>query len=179
MTAIIDLWDYELERNNAGAFGMQYIVAHPSARMPSKHILKTTALFQQIMGFMANDDGLSEAEILLLCENQHLLCNYSFTSQVARNNLQSGALFTAQQLDDAIAAYMEKCEAGEDKRHFISNLYMMLCVAGSDGLSKGKISRYHQIAQKMGFDKVMADKILQTYFKECELISSFNDIYNL
>merc|ERR1719384_2355622 len=68
MTAIIDLWDYELERNNAGAFGMQYIVSHPTTRIQNSHILKATSLFQQIMGFIAGADGLSKAEIQLLTE---------------------------------------------------------------------------------------------------------------
>ena len=71
MTAIIDLWDYELERNNAGAFGMQYIVSHPTTRIQNRHVLKTTALFQQIMGFMAckSGKGLSEVRccFVLLC----------------------------------------------------------------------------------------------------------------
>lgn len=179
MTAIIDLWDYELERNNAGAFGMQYIVSHPTTRIQNSHILKTTALFQQIMGFMASGDGLSEAEIVLLCQNQQLLCNYTFTSKVARNNLEIGASFNEQQLDDAITHYIEKCEVGENKQHFVSGLYMMLCVSGSDGLGSETIDKYHMVANKMGFSKEAADKILDTYHKECDLISSFNDIYNM
>eukprot|EP01083_Nonionella_stella_P288425 981502_1 len=96
MRDIIDLWDYELERNNAGAFGMQFIVSHPTTRIQNTHILKATSLFQQIMGYIAGGDGLSQAEIDLLCENQQLLCNYSFTSKVARNNLEIGALFTEE-----------------------------------------------------------------------------------
>merc|ERR1719474_1547352 len=84
MNSIIDLWDYELERNNAGAFGMQYIVSHPTTRLQSNHILKATTLIQQIMGFIAGGDGLSKAEIDLLCANQQLLCNYTFTSKVAQ-----------------------------------------------------------------------------------------------
>ncbi len=54
MKDIIELWDYELERNNAGAFGMQYIVSHPKTRIQNTHILKATSLFQQIMGSNSN-----------------------------------------------------------------------------------------------------------------------------
>ena len=114
-----------------------------------------------------------------MCKNQQLLCNYSFTSKAARNNLEIGASFNEQQLDDAISHYVQKCEVGDNKQHFVSGLYMMLCVCGSDGLGSESISKYYTIADKMGFSKEAADQILNTYHKECDLISSFNDIYDM
>eukprot|EP00483_Globobulimina_turgida_P012918 UN12942 len=176
MKEIMELWDYELERNNAGAFGMQYIVSHPTTRIQNTHILKATSLFQQIMGYIAGAGGLSQAEIDLLCENQHLLCNYTFTSKVARNNLEIGAKFTDQQLNGTITKYINECGI-DNKQHLVSGLYMCLCVSGSDSLGSGEIQKYFIVADKMGFSRDKSDKILSTYFMECELIASFNDIY--
>ena len=178
MNSIIDLWDYELERNNAGAFGMQYIVAHPTTRIQNTHILKATSLFQQIMGYICGADGLSQAEIDLLCENQQLLCNYTFTSKVATHNLEIGAKFTQNELDDTIKQYLNECGLSEHKQHLVSGLYMCLCVSGSDGLGLEEIEKYFIVADKMGFSRDESDKILNTYYLECELIASFNDIYN-
>ena len=182
MNSILDLWDYELERNNAGAFGMQYIVSHPTTKIQSKHILKATSLFQQIMGYIAGADGLSKAEIDLLCQNQQLLCNYTFTSKVALKNLEIGANFTDNELDNVISKYLNECGLDENEndkhQHLVSGLYMCLCVSGSDGLQDEQISKYHIVAQKFGFDKVLSDKILNTYYLECDLIASFNDIYD-
>merc|ERR1712129_171363 len=99
--------------------------------------------------------------------------------EVARNNLEIGASFNEQQLDEAIADYVNKCEVGENKQHFVSGLYMMLCVSGSDGLGSQTIEKYHAVANKMGFSKEAANKILNAYYKECDLISAFNEMYNL
>jgi len=180
MNSIIDLWDYELERNNAGAFGMQYIVSHPTTRLHSAHILKATALIQQIMGYIAGGDGLSQAEIDLLCENQQLLCCYTFTAKLARENLEIGASFDEKQLSEAIAGYLEGCDVsmdGDKKQHLVSALYMTLCVAGSDGLGEANVSKFHVVTEQMGFSQQESDKIVKTYKLECDLISSFNDIY--
>eukprot|EP01084_Bolivina_argentea_P016215 30361_1 len=168
MKNILELWDYELERNNAGAFGMQYIVSHPTTHIQNTHILKATSLFQQIMGYIAGADGLSQGEIDLLCENQQLLCNYTFTSQVAKNNLELGASFTEQHLDASIRKYLKDCHAEDHKQYLVSGLYMCLCVSGSDGLRTKQITNYYQVADKMGFSRDESDKILSTYYLECE-----------
>ena len=98
----MDVWDYELVRNNAGAFGMQYIVSHPTTQFQSSHIMWAASLTQQIMGYIAGTDGLSEAEIDLLCENQELLCPDNTNSNVAKDNLEIGASFTEKELSEAI-----------------------------------------------------------------------------
>ena len=180
MRSILDLWDYELERNNAGAFGMQYIVSHPTTRLQSNHILKATTLIQQIMGFIAGGDGLSKAEVDLLCENQQLLCSYTFTSKLAKSNLEIGASLSDQQLSEVITDYMEGCELSmaDNKQYLVSALYMTLCVAGSDGLGQESTDKFYVVTDKMGFTKTESDKILKTYWMECELIAAFNDIYD-
>jgi len=182
MQSILDLWDYELARNNAGAFGMQYIVSHPStrARAESQHLLKSTSLMQQIMGYIAGGDGLSQAEIDLLCENQQLLCSYTFTSKLAKTNLEKGAAFTDAELTEAIAKYLEMTgseDSTKSRQHLVSSLYMTLCVAGSDGLGDAETDKFYIAADKMGFERAASDQILTTYRLECQLIASFNEIY--
>ena len=177
MNSILDLWDYELARNNAGAFGMQYIVSHPTTRIQNNHILKATSLFQQIIGYIAGGDGLSKAEIDLLCQNQQLLCNYTFTSKVALKNLEIGSKLNDKELNEIINKYLTECGIGDNKQHIISGLYMSLCVSGSDGLGHEEVKKYYIVADKMGLKREESDKILNTYYLECELIASFNDMY--
>jgi len=159
---------------------MQYIVSHPTTRLQSNHILKATSLIQQIMGYIAGGDGLSKAEIDLLCDNQQLLCSYTFTSKLAKSNLEIGASFNDEQLSEAIIGYMEGCDISmeEHKQHLVSALYMTLCVAGSDGLGEGAIAKFNEVTEKMGFSQADSDKILRTYWMECELIAAFNDMYD-
>jgi len=181
----MNVWDYELERNHAGAFGMQYIISHPTTYSQSKHIMWATSLIQQIMGYIAGADGLSEAEIDLLCENQQYLsrdlCTQTFSSNAAKDNLEIGASFSEIELTEAVIGYLNECDVvlESSKEHFVSALYMALCVAGSDGLEQAHMDKFFDVADVMGFTIQDSKKILRTYQLECELISSFNDIYDL
>merc|ERR1712173_109260 len=95
-------------------------------------------------------------------------------------NLEIGATFNDEELSKAITDYMEGCDVSmeHNRQHLVSVLYMTLCVAGSDGLGEAEISKFYTVTDKMGFKKEESDKILKTYQMECNLIASFNDIYD-
>ena len=79
-----------------------------------------------------------------------------------------------------ISRYMKDCDVSlkDNREHLVSALYMTLCVAGSDGLEEAHIVKFYAVTDLMGFSKEESDKIMKTYRLECELISSFNDIYD-
>ena len=129
--------------------------------------------YVNIQGFVAGADGLYDVQYDIFCKNQQIWSNYKSSNKHVIECMQQGMNFTEKELDETVKRFVEDFDQGPVSLH--CNLYISLCIAGSDGLSKEEIDRFYLVSNKFGLTKEKADKILDTYLAECRLMKAFDE----